>query len=186
MQLPPMPNESVHRTIAVDYSESEYIEFNLVMFRDRIRVQIIALVGLAAALVVVTLFMPSGLEIPAPPAALFCAAVMLIWAVTYKESVKHNVRQLYRSTSNLPAIKRTTTLDRAGVKQDGHDGSGSFIPWTSIVEVREGHLAIYLIQNSQIGTIVPKRGFPSSEDAEAFATFAREQLRLSRLDRGFE
>lgn len=176
MELPPLPSERVLRSIAVDYNEQEYTEFNLVIFRERLRASVLILGIGGIALVGIGLLVPKHTLVWVGIPFVSLGILFVLAAAIQRDSVRNMVKKMFKSPSHWLLIKRAYTLDDAGVKTEGHDGSYSFTPWSSVVDLREGKLAIYFVLNSNMGIIVPRRAFPSDQDGHEFIQFAKLHL----------
>lgn len=176
MELPPLPSERVHRSIAVDYNPEEYAEFSFVMLRERLRATTILYLIIASVGIAFSLFVPEDINISARYLMGGAGAFLLVFPLYQRASIRAMTRKLHESPNNALHVKRATTLDDQGVRTDGHDGSYSYFPWSAVREIREEKLAIYLVLSAQLALIVPRRSFPSDRDGHEFIQFAKLHL----------
>ncbi len=176
MELPPLPSEDVHRTIAVDYNKEEYTEFNFVVFRDRLRNQAAVYLTLGVITIALGFFVPGESAFSSRTILLLLGTVILLSPLIQRESVRAMCKRIFDSPNNWLLIKRATILDSNGIRTEGHDGSYSFTPWSSVSSISEGKVAAYFILSSHQGLIIPRRAFPDERSYSEFVRFAKVQL----------
>jgi hypothetical protein len=160
------------RTIAVDYTLEEYVEFNALLFEKQIRVQFGLNLAIGAILLAYAIFFSwvSDLVVAA------IGIVFLIRAIFHRSMLVSAARKLHSPADSWLHIKRAVTLTQEGVRTEGHDGSLSFTPWVTVHRLIEGKLIDIIVLDSNMGIIVPRRGFPEEQAHYRFVEFAREKI----------
>jgi hypothetical protein len=114
---------------------------------------------------------PGSLAAPLSLIGAFLLAV-IAWACCVYLFLVCKISAGYR---RLPSYRKTICLKLTGGGMDfEHEIGSSHVNWSSIVEIEENEKLLYLFVNRKLAFLVPKRAFPSADEAAAFVNQARE------------
>lgn len=165
--------EALHRSIACDWNMEEYMDFSLVANAQLHRSRMILGIVLGSILIIFAIVVNPRTVIPPQSVILTVALVMLMLPVIDRLKLKAQVERVFKAPTQFLAAKRSISLGDKGLTMASQDGSFTFVPWTSVVSVKEGKLGIYFLVTASSGFIAARRAFPDNESYTAFAEFAK-------------